>query len=266
MAPMKSFRGLVARAAPWRLREWGRGKTACRLRGQHGRTLYRLQGRLLCKTRYPAPAKGGRRAHWCLPISASAPDGLPGIGPNIEAIPRVVARCREQQHEMGRQPRVGQRGRPPWQWGWGRHARVWWAQYRHRHHRDRACGRLGAGHQSAHNSGPAQWGRHACAGAAGTRAAPTGRRHHGPLRIDRAGGYGRCLANGFPRGWRALPGATPGAVSRRHAHRLRHRAGGNGAVLLPRRPEGVHRPGFLRNPQEPPGRARRLCPGLRDCP
>ena len=56
MAPMASFRGLVARAAHWRLREWGRGKTACSLRGQHGRTLYRLQGRLLCKTRYPAPA------------------------------------------------------------------------------------------------------------------------------------------------------------------------------------------------------------------
>ena len=61
MAPMASFRGLVARAAHWRLREWGRGKTACSLRGQHGRTLYRLQGRLLCKTRYPAPAKGGVR-------------------------------------------------------------------------------------------------------------------------------------------------------------------------------------------------------------
>ena len=60
MAPMKPFKGLVARAAPRRLREWGRGKTVGSLRGQQGRTLYRLQGRLLCKTRYPALAKGGR--------------------------------------------------------------------------------------------------------------------------------------------------------------------------------------------------------------
>jgi hypothetical protein len=45
---------------------------------------------------------------------------------------------------------------------------------------------------------------------------------------------------------------------------LRPGPGRHGAVLLPGRPEGLHRPRLLRNPAQPPGRARRLRPGLRD--
>ena len=39
-----------------------------------------------------------------------------------------------------------------------------------------------------------------------------------------------------------------------------------GPVLLPGRPEGLHRPELLRDPEDPAGRARRLRPGLRDRP
>ena len=41
--------------------------------------------------------------------------------------------------------------------------------------------------------------------------------------------------------------AGDGAVLRRHAHRLRHRHGADGAVLLSARPQGLHRPVVLRH-------------------
>jgi predicted metalloprotease len=49
----------------------------------------------------------------------------------------------------------------------------------------------------------------------------------------------------FAKGGSEVPGAASRAVSRRHIHRLRHRPGGDGSVLLPGGPQGLHRPGLL---------------------
>jgi predicted metalloprotease len=57
----------------------------------------------------------------------------------------------------------------------------------------------------------------------------------------------------LPAGRPALPGAQAGAVPRRHAHGLRHRAVGHGAVLLPGRPEGLPGHGLLRHHDAPAG-------------
>ena len=62
-----------------------------------------------------------------------------------------------------------------------------------------------------------------------------------------------------------LPAAEAGAVHRRVADRLRPRPGRDGAVLLPERPEGLHRPELLRRLRHARlGASRRVRPGLRD--
>ena len=164
---------------------------------------------------------------------------------------------------MGRQSHIRQRRRPPQRWRW--QAGIWRTRYWCRHHRYRFVGRLDFWHQSADYFGLAQW-RPAGAGAARAGAAPAGGRPHGAICLHRAGGYRRCVERCFYPRRRALPAAQAGAVSRRHGHRLRPRPSGNGAVLLPGRPKGLHRLGLLRNAEKPARRAGRVCAGLRDCP
>ena len=63
-----------------------------------------------------------------------------------------------------------------------------------------------------------------------------------------------------------VPAADHGDVQRPDAIGVRHRSGRDGAVLLPARPEGLPRPLVLPGTRAEVRRARRLRPGLRDCP
>ena len=126
-------------------------------------------------------------------------------------------------------------------------------------------GRLDLRHQPADGAGPARRRRRGV-GAVGTGAgpAPAGGRPRGGIRGHRAGRHRGRLDPGLPRQQCRLPGADAGALPRRHAHRLWHRAVGDGPVLLPGRPEGLPGPAVLRHPGVAHGRTGRLRPGLRD--
>ena len=64
-----------------------------------------------------------------------------------------------------------------------------------------------------------------------------------------------------------LPGGRHGVLQRVHPHRLRHRFGRNGTVLLSARPDGLHRPLVLERSENQIRRQRRtLHPGLRAGP
>ena len=140
------------------------------------------------------------------------------------------------------------------------------ARHRPGHDRRRAGGRLDLRHQPADGAGPAQRRRRRRRGQVqqAPAAQAAGRRHAGALRLGGAGRHRRRLARAVPADGRHLPRAQAGAVPRRRAHRLRHRPGGDGAVLLPGRPEGLHRPRLLRDHAHAPRRAGRLRAGLRD--
>ena len=139
-------------------------------------------------------------------------------------------------------------------------------RHRHRHHRGGAGGGLDLRHQPADGAGPAQRRRR--------RRRP--QVSQGPARPppaeDRAAAFASTVLRDTEQVWGqvfqaaggTLPRAAPGAVPRRHAHRLRHRAVGDGAVLLPGRRQGLHRPRLLRHAGAPHGRAGRLRAGLRD--
>ena len=101
-------------------------------------------------------------------------------------------------------------------------------------------------------------------GAAGGRAA--GRRPAGAVRLGRARRHRGHLARAVPPDGRRVSRADPGPVLGRGRLGLRLRSGRHGAVLLPGRPEGLHRPRLLRRAARPLRRARRLRPGLRDRP
>ncbi len=70
----------------------------------------------------------------------------------------------------------------------------------------------------------------------------------------------------LPRARPAVSRAQAGALPRRHAHRMRCRPVGDGAVLLPGRPAGLSRPRLLRRPGAPLPCARPVPAGLRDRP
>ena len=67
----------------------------------------------------------------------------------------------------------------------------------------------------------------------------------------------------FQRSGKPLPGADPRALRRARGLGLRHGLGRGGALLLPRRPQGVPRHGVLPRALAALRRARRLRPGLR---
>ena len=162
---------------------------------------------------------------------------------------------------VGRSTAKRQRRRP------ARHARAWGrCRRRHRHHRDRAHRELAHGGQSAHVA--PNGGRHRRWGQRGSRAAGPGGRAGGrsPSRVCCRGArlHRRCLDTCVPAGRRALPTAHAGAVQRRGAVGVRHQLRGGRAVLLPRRPEALHRPRLLPRAGSEVRRAGRLRPGLRD--
>ena len=105
------------------------------------------------------------------------------------------------------------------------------------------------------------------AGAAGAAAAGPGaqaarQRPRSGFRLDRAaqhrGGLGRHLSPERPH----LHADPTGPLPRRDRYGLRHGPVGHGAVLLPGRPEGLHRPRLLRHAAKPTRRARRVRAGL----
>ena len=100
--------------------------------------------------------------------------------------------------------------------------------------------------------------------AAGPGPGAAERRCRRQVRFPGAAQHRGRLDRRLPPGRPDLPAAEAGAVHGRMAHRLRRRRRGDGAVLLPERPEGLHRPQLLRHAGAPPRRARRVRPGLRD--
>ena len=82
---------------------------------------------------------------------------------------------------------------------------------------------------------------------------------------------GRCSASTedawsrvFQQAGQRYRAAYAGAVQRRRAVGVRHQFGGGRAVLLPGRPEGLHRPRILPRARSEVRRARRFRAGLRD--
>ena len=102
------------------------------------------------------------------------------------------------------------------------------------------------------------------AGPAGAGDASAGRRCDGGLRLHRAGRHRGRLERPVQAGWRRLRGAEAAAVSRQRADGLRPGRCRDGAVLLPGRPQGLHRPRFLRHHGAAHGRAGRFRAGLCD--
>jgi hypothetical protein len=136
-------------------------------------------------------------------------------------------------------------------------------------HRAGPGGQLDLRHQPVDGAGPAERRRAAAERAGGHPAGRPARRaagRGGPLRHHRPGQHRGRLDRAVRPGRQDLREAHAGAVPRRHHHRLRGRRGGHGAVLLPGRSQGLHRPVLLRHPAPAAGRARRFRPGLRDRP
>ncbi|CAA9301420.1 MAG: YpfJ protein, zinc metalloprotease superfamily, partial [uncultured Gemmatimonadetes bacterium] len=100
------------------------------------------------------------------------------------------------------------------------------------------------------------------------RRRPAAERRAGAVRLHRAGGHGRRVERHLPAVWPRLRGAAAGALHRDAADGVRHRPVRHGPLLLPRRPEGVHRPRLLQRPGAHVRRARRqrLRAGVRDRP
>ena len=91
-------------------------------------------------------------------------------------------------------------------------------------------------------------------------------RSRNPVRVARAEEHRGRLDVPLPRHGPAISRAQAGALSRRHAHGLRRRPGGDGAVLLPARPARLSRPRLLRRAGAPLPRARPVPAGLCDRP
>ncbi len=119
---------------------------------------------------------------------------------------------------------------------------------RHRQHRDRGHRRLDLRHQSAHPARPdgrRQRRRRRCS----SRARRRRRRPTTPARASSR----RCCSSTevvwtdvFKESGRTYQPPEARALQRQLADRLRPGRGGDGAVLLPERPEGLHRPELLR--------------------
>jgi hypothetical protein len=154
-----------------------------------------------------------------------------------------TATAEEHDHAHGRPPRKRQSRRPPRQWRRARRPAPRWRPPGSRHHRHRPGRQLLPRHQPADRAQHAEWRRHAGHRAKRPAGQPTaGRRRDRPLRLAGTGLDRGHLAPGLSRQRQAVPGTQAGALLRRHADRLRHRPVGDGAVLLPGRPEGLHRP------------------------
>ena len=126
---------------------------------------------------------------------------------------------------------------------------------------DRRPGDAAAGRQPL--AGPA-----AAAGAAALH--QPAHRQAGPVRRRGAGADRGRLDRHLPPERPEISGAAPGALQPRHRVGLRHRPVGDGAVLLPQRPQGLSRPQLLQRSRPAVRRAgrvrQRLCHRPRDRP
>jgi dCTP deaminase len=130
------------------------------------------------------------------------------------------------------------------QGGGGGMPRIGGPWHRPGQHRHRTGGGLDLRHQPAHRAGPAQRGWHgSAAGSAGSRRpgqGTPGRRQGRHVCLHRAARHRAGLGQADAGLRQQLPRAAPGALPRRHAHRLRHRRQRHGALLLPRRQAQVY--------------------------